>query len=521
MANRTLNMVKLKRAFQMLSASTPQREICAQLHIGRGVLNRYKKLADEAKVAYGTIGRMSEEQIHGLLQSAPTPKPSEQKKELDDLLPDYVEDLAKHRHLTIQLLHEEYLKTHPNGYAYTQFKKRIRDYQYAHNLSYHNTYIPGYEMQIDFAGDRLYVTDQKSQEHIPVVVLCCILPFSGMGYAKAMYHANMEFFFCGLSDALTYFGGSPEVCKSDNMTQWVKKSDRYEPTFNDAAIEWSSYYETSLEACRVRKPRDKGPVEGIVNKFYQFVYAAIRHEVFHSLDKLNSRIFELTDMFNDRPSKTTGKSRRHVYEAEERESLGPLPASPFRFRYRKEVKIAGDYHVPVGRLEERHLYSVPYTCVGQKVTVIWDTETVEVYLNSQRIALHRRRFTTGHTTEDAHMPENHREYRHTQGRNAAFYLEEAEAIGAYTRMAVEKVLASPKYVSHAYRSCEGILSLRRKYGKERLENACKRVSESGSVSYSMLRNILQGNLDKTEIHPNVSRTPANEYVRGADAFSNI
>ena len=144
----------------MLSASTPQREICAQLHIGRGVLNRYKKLADEAKVAYGTIGRMSEEQIHGLLQSAPTPKPSEQKKELDDLLPDYVEDLAKHRHLTIQLLHEEYLKTHPNGYAYTQFKKRIRDYQHAHNLSYHNTYVPGYEMQIDFAGDRLYVTGQ-------------------------------------------------------------------------------------------------------------------------------------------------------------------------------------------------------------------------------------------------------------------------------------------------------------------------------------------------------------------------
>ena len=59
MANRTLNMVKLKRAFQMLSASTPQREICAQLHIGRGVLNRYKKLADEAKVDYGTIGRIS------------------------------------------------------------------------------------------------------------------------------------------------------------------------------------------------------------------------------------------------------------------------------------------------------------------------------------------------------------------------------------------------------------------------------------------------------------------------------
>ena len=187
----------------MLSASTPQREICAQLHIGRGVLNRYKKLADEAKVDYGTIGRMSEGQIHSLLQSPPTPKPSEQKNELKELLPDYAEDLARHRHLTIQLLHEEYLKEHPNGYAYTQFKMHIRDYQYANNLSYHNTYIPGCEMQIDFAGDKLYVTDRKSQEHIPVVVLCCMLPFSGMGYAKAMYHASMEYFFSGLSDAIT------------------------------------------------------------------------------------------------------------------------------------------------------------------------------------------------------------------------------------------------------------------------------------------------------------------------------
>lgn len=311
------------------------------------------------------------------------------------------------------------------------------------------------------------------------------------------------------------------MCKSDNMAQWVKKSDRYEPAFNDAAIEWSGCYETSLEACRVRKPRDKGPVEGIVNKFYQFIYASIRHEVFYSLDELNSRIFELTDLFNDRPSRTTGKSRRTVFEAEEKDRLRPLPPAPFRFRYRKEVKLTGDYHVSVGRLEERHLYSVPYTYVGQKVTVVWDTETVEVYLNTQRIALHRRSFTGGRTTEEAHMPDNHLEYQHSKGRNAAFYLEEAGAVGMYTKKAVEKVLASPKYVSHAYRSCEGILSLRRKYGRDRLENACRRVSESGTVTYNMLKNILQGNLDKAEIHPDASSVPANEYVRGAEAFSNI
>ena len=66
-----------------------------------------------------------------------------------------------------------------------------------------------------------------------------------------------------------------------------------------------------------------------------------------------------------------------------------------------------------------------------------------------------------------------------------------------------------------------IQSLRKKYGKERLENACKRVSESGTVTYSMLKNILQNNLDKAENRPNVCCIPTNEYVRGAEAFSNI
>ena len=46
MAQSNVNMSKLKRSFQMLAAKIPQRTICEQLHMGRGVLNRYKTLAD-------------------------------------------------------------------------------------------------------------------------------------------------------------------------------------------------------------------------------------------------------------------------------------------------------------------------------------------------------------------------------------------------------------------------------------------------------------------------------------------
>ena len=41
-------------------------------------------------------------------------------------------------------------------------------------------------------------------------------------------------FFGSISDAFSYFGGTTRIAKSDNMQQWVKKYDRYEPTFNGA-----------------------------------------------------------------------------------------------------------------------------------------------------------------------------------------------------------------------------------------------------------------------------------------------
>lgn len=255
-------MSKLKRSFQMLAAKIPQRTICEQLHMGRGVLNRYKTLADSQGLSYGVIGRMSDGEIESFLQlSKPTAAPSSQRQVLDGLLPEYVSDLSHNRYLTIQALHESYKKEHPDGYGYTQFKKSIREYQYSHNLSFHNTYIPGEEMQIDFAGDALWLTDPKTGELTKVVVLVCILPYSGLGFAKAMYNASMENFFGGISDAFSYFGGTTRIAKSDNMKQWVKKYDRYEPAFNDAAVEWAAYYDTTLQTCRVRTPRDKGPVE--------------------------------------------------------------------------------------------------------------------------------------------------------------------------------------------------------------------------------------------------------------------
>lgn len=202
---------------------------------------------------------MSEEELEKFFKFTKSEvAPTQQRTVMEDLVASYVDDLSHNRYLTVQKLHEQYREQYPDGYGYTQFKKLIRDYQYAHNLSFHNTYLPGDEMQIDFAGDALWITDRKTGEVSKAVVLVCILPYSGLGFIKALPDASMEHFFGGIYDAFTYFGGTTRNAKSDNMKQWVKKHDRYEPVFNDAAVEWAAYYDTNLVTCRVRTPRDKG-----------------------------------------------------------------------------------------------------------------------------------------------------------------------------------------------------------------------------------------------------------------------
>ncbi len=118
------------------------------------------------------------------------------------------------------------------------------------------------------------------------------------------------------------------------------------------------------------------------------------------------------------------------------------------------------------------------------------------------------------------MPDKHLAYKHGQGYNAAYFLEEA-LVGSNATAAVQSILNRTKHVEQSYKSCQGVLSLKRKYGKECLEKACKRLAGCSSITYTTIRNVLEKNLDQVDGEETVSNVPQNDYVRGAEAFMNI
>ncbi len=523
MANSKITMLKLKTLMQYLAAGRSYEHICKQLNMGKSTLSDYRQRAIATGESFQALSQLDDAQLKALLQPPGNGKGKDPRLlDLEPLLPGIVSELRE-PHTTMEYLWEQYIKRHPHGYKLTQFKQYIREYRKAHNVAYMNPYRPGEEMQVDFAGDVFHILDPVTEETREVYMLCAMMPYSGFGFGYRMTSTDMEHTFHGLSRCLAYLDSAPLIAKSDNMRQWVQKADRYVPTFTETCLQWGLHYGICMEATRVKKPRDKGPVEGIVDKFYDYVYQRLKKRAFHDVDTLNAYTLTLIDEFNSKLFTGHTRSRREIYESEERPGMMRLPETHYRIRYRKEVSVGPNYHVKVG--SEQHLYSVPYTCVSKKAIVLWDLEEIEIYVDSERVAVHKRDYGNKPTTLEHHMPENHRAYHRSRNCDAKSLLDRALLVGPETRWAVDRLLSSRIFPQQSYGNCNNLLAMGVKYGEERLETTCRMIHQQcEAVTLAMVKNILQNNLDlahKTGSGMIVSSTPANDKVRGSNQYTTV
>ena len=81
-----------------------------------------------------------------------------------------------------------------------------------------------------------------------------------------------------------------------------------------------------------------------------------------------------------------------------------------------------------------------------------------------------------------------------------------------------QVLLGRIHQAQSYNACRGILALAKKVTPQRLEQACKRCQGAGKVTYTMLKNILDRNLDLVPEQPDLFSTPKHDNIRGPEAY---
>jgi transposase len=415
--------------------------------------------------------------------------------------------------VTRQVLWRDYIKEFPDGYKYTQFCDYFKQWQQKANPTMHRTHKVGDKLFVDFAGKKLSYTDRETGEVIDVEVFVAVLGASQLTYIEAVSSQQKEEFIKACENTMHYIGGVPSAIVPDNLKAAVIKSHRYEPTLNQTFESFAQHYDTCILPARAYKPRDKALVEGAVRIMYTRIYLPVKQRTYHSIAELNVAIWEHLEIHNNQMLQGRTYSRRMQFEEIERKELKALPVDRFEMKEYCFSKVKSDGHACLG--VDKHYYSVPVRFLNSKVKILYSESTVEIFHKAERIAVHKRNKTKhAYSTNKSHLNNLH---RYSVERSPITFLERASGIHEDVKMVIEAILESNRHEDQIARSCEGVLSLVKKYGAERLAGACRRAYDFGvHTKYKSIQSILEKNMDghRESVFANELPMPIHKNIRG-------
>ena len=453
-------MAKLKNVLRCYVMGMGIKGISSAFGLSRNTVRKYVRAYQESGLPIEKVLEMSDEHLYGMFVGGKScvREPSDRRIELEALLPEYASRL-KRKGVTVRKLFEEYRLGHPDGYRHANFGILLWRYMLQTKAVGHVEHYAGDQMYIDFAGDRLEVTDELTGEIRQMEVFVAILPFSHYTYCEAVRSQRKEDLITACENALHFFGGSPMAIVPDKLKSAVLRSDRNEPVINEDFEAFAEHYGCAVYPARVRHPKDKALVENAVKLIYRSVYADIEGLTFHDLNSLNL--------------------------ATEADYLRPLPAMRYQMKERRTATVMRNSYVTLFK----HHYSVPKEYIGKRVDIVYDADTLEVFHGLRHVTTHHRDDTPyGYPQKASHnLPGRHGSYEKDLGE----ILQQAASIDNIVLVYLKEVTAHKRYLPIAFRSCRGILSLEEKYGLERLVAACACASQARLYGYQEVLDILE------------------------------
>jgi transposase len=491
-----------------LSVGLSVRETWRATGASTGVVSKTESRARRAGLDWAQIETMPEEELERRLYGGRKFSRSPARAEPD---PSWIHRELRGVGVTLELLHLEYLASHPEGYRYTAFCDRYREWLGRQNVVMRQVHKAGEKAFVDYSGKRPHFIDPMSGEVVEVELFVAVLGASNLTYVEATLTQRVADFIASHVRAFAYFGGAPKMTVPDQLKSAVTVPSRYEPTINRAYGEMGEHYGTAIVPARPRKPRDKAKVEVGVLVAQRWIVARLRHEVFFSLPALNARIAELLEELNARPMKRLGGvSRRDLHERYERGALLALPNEPYVPSEWSRASVGLDYHV---ELDDHH-YSVPYVLCREELESRLTATTVEIFHVGKRVASHARSYEKhGKTTNPDHMPASHRAYADSEGDLGQW----AQKVGPMCVAMVARIMAANPCREMALRSAQGLRGTERKYGAQRTDSACEHALALGANSYKPVERILRLNREAMPLpgqEPDERAPIAHDNVRG-------
>jgi len=240
---------------------------------------------------------------------------------------------------------------------------------------------------------------------------------------------------------------------------------------------------------------------------------------FFSLEELNTQIRGQLELYNDLLFQRKEASRKELFQSIERSYLKPLPDQGYQLKDYCRAKVQKMGYVYFSA--DKSYYSVPSRYIGHYTQIHYTASMVEVYYNHQRIAIHQRNKGKGsYNTIKDHLSSNHKAYSEW---SPDYFDRLASKHGTQVQQYIKGILSDGDYPQINYKRAMGIIQLAKRYGSDRLNNACQRALHSERYSFYMIENILKNQLDTQQLdidrlYDNESHIPGHDNIRGASSY---
>jgi len=466
------------------------RQIAKSCSISHTTVREYHLRAELAGLSWPLDPKLDDTAIEHLLFPR-CRKPGPNKRQMPNMKYFYQE--LKRKSVTLQLLWYEYKQSNPEGYQYSQFCNRYRQWSKKLDITLRQEHRAGEKMFVDYAGQTVPIIDPCSGEIRKAHIFIAVLGASSYTYAQATLAEDLPSWIKAHIHAFEFFQGVTEIIVPDNLKVGVTSPCRYEPDINPTYQDLAEHYGTTVIPARSAKPRDKAKVESAVLVAERWILAALRNHTFFSVAELNEAIAQKLPALNNRRFKKLDTSRKRLFDTLDKPALKPLPPRRYEYAEWKKARVNIDYHIEI----DHHYYSVPYQLVKEQVDVRLTSTTVEVLFKNRRVASHKRNYRQGgFTTLREHMPKSHQRYLDW---SPSRIIRWAGHNGPKTKKLITRILDSRPHPEQGFRSCLGIMRLGKRYTPQRLEAACERALIIKAFSYKSVESILKRGLDQQSL----------------------
>ena len=155
--------IRIKHILRCYQSGMSIRSISSSLLISRNTVKRYIRIYEDMGIELERLFKMDEHHLHELFGTETDNESagSAEYKYLQEHIPEYIKRL-KSRGTTRRSLYEEYLRNRPQGYSYCSFCLYLRREREVKVPVGRIDHIAGDQMYVDFAGDKLYISDSNT-----------------------------------------------------------------------------------------------------------------------------------------------------------------------------------------------------------------------------------------------------------------------------------------------------------------------------------------------------------------------